>query len=119
MWQRDGFPFGAPTEQLRYVFCVSRYPTAPWELSGMPQRFGSDGYYGYSDHCLGNDACVLAVARGARYVEKHFTLDKTSPVIRDHVLSANADELRQLVSVCQPLGRLVAQVGALAERSAG
>jgi sialic acid synthase SpsE len=39
---------------------------------------------------------MLAISRGAQYVEKHFTLNKSSQVIRDHTLSATPDELRQL-----------------------
>lgn len=115
MWNGSSFPFGPPTDQVRYVYCVSKYPTAPWDLR-MPAVFGEGGYHGYSDHCLGIDACVLAVARGARYVEKHFTLDKSSQVIRDHVLSASPEELARLVSICRPLGRLVAEVERTGDR---
>ena len=31
---------------------------------------------GYSDHSIGNLACNLAVALGAKVIEKHYTLDK-------------------------------------------
>lgn len=111
MWKGADWPFGPPRNNLRYIYCVSRYPTAPWEMKGMPERFGEDGYHGYSDHGLGIEGCVLAVARGAEYVEKHFTLDKTSQVIRDHVLSADPEELDLLVRTCRPLSRLVREVG--------
>ena len=30
---------------------------------------------GYSDHCIGWEACKIAVAMGAKIIEKHFTLD--------------------------------------------
>ncbi|MGH2824836.1 MAG: N-acetylneuraminate synthase family protein [Thermoleophilaceae bacterium] len=52
---------------------------------------------GYSDHTLGNEACVAAVAVGARIVEKHFTLDHDHSDFRDHKLSADPGELRRLV----------------------
>jgi N,N'-diacetyllegionaminate synthase len=52
---------------------------------------------GYSDHTLGNDACVAAVAAGARILEKHFTLDHDHSDFRDHKLSADPGELRSLV----------------------
>lgn len=106
MWDGDGWPFGPPDDTLRYVYCVSKYPTPPADLSGMPDRFHEDGYYGYSDHLLGIEGCLLAIGRGAEYVEKHFTLDKTSQVIRDHVLSATPEELERLDEVGRPLARL-------------
>jgi sialic acid synthase SpsE len=108
MWDGQDFPFGKPgTSNVRYIFCRSKYPTYPADLVGLPERFEPDGYYGYSDHLHGTEACLLAVARGARYVEKHFTLNKTSAVIRDHVLSATPAEFRQLTEVGKPLARLL------------
>ena len=106
MWKGRGWPFGKPTETVRYVFCCSKYPTYPEDLAGMPERFSPDGFYGYSDHMHGIEGCLLALSRGARYIEKHFTLNKTSQVIRDHVLSATPAEFRSLTESGRPLGRL-------------
>ena len=61
----------------------------------MPKNF--DKYFGYSDHVIGLEGCFLAISRGANLIEKHFTLDKTSKVIRDHALSATPDEFKILV----------------------
>lgn len=108
MWDKKGFPFGEPDGKvLHYIYCRSKYPTSPQDLREMPERFDPRGYYGYSDHMLGLEGCLLAIARGARYVEKHFTLNKTSQVIRDHVLSATPAEFRQLAELGKPLARLV------------
>lgn len=108
-WDGNSFPFGAPNDQLRYVFCISQYPTYPAALVDMPERFDADGYYGYSDHTHGTEACLLALARGARFIEKHFTLDKMhNSVHNDHILSATPDELRLLHDVGRPLARLAA-----------
>ncbi len=52
---------------------------------------------GYSDHTVGVDAAPLAVALGARVIEKHFTLDKRYSDFRDHELSADPPELAELV----------------------
>lgn len=108
MWEREEFPFGPPGGHLQYVFCKSKYPTQPADLASMPISFDRQGFSGYSDHSLGIDMCLTAVARGARYVEKHFTLNKTSQVIRDHVLSATPDEFRTLVELGRPMGRFAA-----------
>jgi sialic acid synthase SpsE len=114
MWDKKEFPFGSPDGKvLHYIWCRSKYPTSPQDLMGMPERFEPRGYFGYSDHLLGIEACLLAMARGARYIEKHFTLNKTSPVIRDHVLSALPAEFRQLAD----LGRSLAKLAALMEPS--
>jgi sialic acid synthase SpsE len=108
MWEKREFPFGDPDgSRLHYIYCRSKYPTSPEDLTEMPERFHPQGYYGYSDHLRGIEACLLAIARGARYIEKHFTLNKTSRVIRDHVLSATPDEFRQLSEVGTPLAKLV------------
>jgi sialic acid synthase SpsE len=50
---------------------------------------------GFSDHTIGINAAMIAFSRGARIVEKHFTLDKTmyGP---DHSGSMTPDELEQL-----------------------
>jgi sialic acid synthase SpsE len=81
------------------LHCVSRYPT-PFEAANLlsipflRNRFRIP--VGYSDHTLGNLACLAAVVLGAVVIEKHFTLDKTIPV-GDHLLSVTPDEFRELV----------------------
>lgn len=112
MWNEPSFPFGPPSATLRYLYCRSKYPTYPEDLRGLPQRFDDTGYYGYSDHGQGISACLVAIARGAQFIEKHITLNKTSTVIRDHVLSATPVEFRELVSVGSPMARLVRAIGA-------
>lgn len=52
---------------------------------------------GFSDHTLGTEASVAAVALGAEIVEKHFTVDKKLPG-PDHKASLSPDELKQLVT---------------------
>ena len=98
------FPLGLPTEKLRYLYCVSSYPAHPDELADLPERFGPEGYFGYSDHLLGIAGCLMAISRGARVVEKHFTLNKaTISVHQDHALSADPAELRALHALGRPL----------------
>jgi sialic acid synthase SpsE len=97
MWNEPEFPFGPPDgKTLFYIYCRSKYPAFGSDLTGFPERFEESAYYGYSDHCLDLSACFLAIDRGARYLEKHFTMDKSSTVIRDHALSATPEEFRRL-----------------------
>ena len=106
MWNQPVWPFGPPNRTMLYLYCRSKYPAYPSDLADFPHAFRADGYYGYSDHCHGIAACLLAAARGAQYIEKHVTLNKTSQVIRDHVLSATPDELRLLTTLGPELARL-------------
>ena len=80
----------------KYIWCVSKYPAYPENLENMPERFGGD-WYGYSDHSHGIGACLLAIARGSMYTEKHLTLDKTDLTVRDTPFSATPDEFADLV----------------------
>lgn len=51
---------------------------------------------GYSDHTLGNEAAIAAVALGAEIIEKHFTIDKSMKG-PDHKASMNPEELKEYV----------------------
>ncbi|RMF82811.1 MAG: hypothetical protein D6744_05690 [Planctomycetota bacterium] len=86
--------------ELAIMHCVSAYPVPPEQanlaaIATLRREFGLT--VGYSDHASGIDAAVLSVAAGARIVEKHFTLDKQYSDFRDHQLSADPPELRELV----------------------
>jgi N,N'-diacetyllegionaminate synthase len=52
--------------------------------------------YGYSDHTLGIEVDIAAVAMGATCIEKHFTLDKNMDG-PDHKVSLEPDELKAMV----------------------
>jgi N-acetylneuraminate synthase len=81
------------------LHCTSQYP-APFEdvnLRGMDTLKRAFGLgVGYSDHTLGISVSLAAVARGARIIEKHFTLDRTLPG-PDHKASLEPGELVSMV----------------------
>jgi N-acetylneuraminate synthase len=82
------------------LHCTSQYPTPFNEvnLRGMDtlaSAFGLD--VGYSDHTEGILIPIAAVARGAKVIEKHFTLDRTLPG-PDHKASLEPGDLKQMVS---------------------
>lgn len=83
---------------LGLLQCVSAYPAAPEaaNLAAMHALKPLCDAVGYSDHTLGNEVAVLAVAAGAQIIEKHFTIDKQFSSFRDHRLSADPVELKQL-----------------------
>lgn len=106
IWDRDGYQ-----GELALLHCVASYPTPPQEanLRAIGTLAGLGATPGYSDHTLGIEAAVLAVALGARVVEKHFTLDKNRSDFRDHQLSADPAELRLLVERIRQVELLVGQ----------
>ncbi|HXN37062.1 MAG TPA: N-acetylneuraminate synthase family protein [Solirubrobacteraceae bacterium] len=88
---------GAP---LVLLHCVSSYPVPAEQanvraIDTLRAAFGLP--VGYSDHCLGFDASLAAVARDACLLERHLTLDRTRPG-PDHAMSLEPDELRELVA---------------------
>lgn len=94
-WQARGIE-----GQLAVLHCVSNYPVEPRDANLSAIRLLRECLsceIGYSDHTLGIDACLAAVALGARIVEKHFTLDTNYSEFRDHHLAADPPELQQLV----------------------
>lgn len=94
----DKVEFG--NENLALLHCVVSYPTPPEQanLAAMNALKSLVKTVGYSDHTLGIDAAVMAVAMGARIIEKHFTLDKNYSDFRDHQLSADPQEMKELVA---------------------
>ena len=90
---------GIPVPDLALLHCVASYPTPPEAagLAGVHRLMGRGVTVGYSDHTLGIRAAELAVAAGARVIEKHFTIDKNHSEFRDHQLSADPADLKALV----------------------
>jgi len=93
MWRGGGFPEIAARGGVDFLYCVSKYPTPLAELKLGAVDF--TGYAGFSDHTIGIDAAMAALARGARIIEKHFTLDKAMDG-PDHAGSMTPDELTAL-----------------------
>jgi len=81
------------------LHCISSYPAkhSDANLSTIPQLQKTfDIPVGFSDHSLGIDISLAAVALGATIIEKHFTLDKNMPG-PDQKLSIDPNELSNLV----------------------
>jgi N,N'-diacetyllegionaminate synthase len=106
MWEKSELPINA--SNVQYLWCKSKYPSQPWDLIDLPKTFVDSPYAGYSDHAIGIDTALLAVARGAKIVEKHFTLDKSDTTIRDHALSATPDEFAAMVKIGKEMAKKIA-----------
>lgn len=90
----------------KFVWCISNYPLYPWDIGDFPKEFTEEGFYGLSDHSLGNEMALLAISRGAKSIERHFTLDKSNSTIRDHSLSSTQEEFSELVRIGNKLSKL-------------
>ncbi|MBI28619.1 MAG: N,N'-diacetyllegionaminic acid synthase [Alphaproteobacteria bacterium MarineAlpha5_Bin11] len=107
MWDKKEFPFGTDSK-IHYFFCISKYPTYNYDLKDFPKQYVIGNIEGYSDHTLGIDACLLAASRGAMFIEKHFSLDKTNQQDKQlaHVCSMNPQELSVLSTFGKRLFKL-------------
>ena len=91
---------GTPKSQITVLHCASAYPAPVSEvnlLAMQTMKENLDVAVGYSDHTLGIEVSIAAVALGATVIEKHFTLDRNLPG-PDHVASLEPDELKSMVS---------------------
>lgn len=87
-------------EKVCLLHCTTEYPVPPGEVNlramdTLRAAFGLE--VGFSDHTVGITAPIAAVARGARIVEKHFTLDRALPG-PDHKASLEPCELAAMVT---------------------
>lgn len=90
---------GITRKDISLLHCNTQYPTPMRDvnLRAMEQlRSLHPGMVGYSDHTVGIEVPVAAVAMGASIIEKHFTLDKSLPG-PDHRASLDPAELKAMV----------------------
>jgi len=104
---------GVSKDKITVLHCNTEYPT-PMEdvnLKAMLHIQRELGLpIGYSDHTLGIEVPIAAVALGATVIEKHFTLDKTlsGP---DHKASLEPDELKAMVSAIRNIEKAIGGSG--------
>ena len=104
-WDKEEFPFD--NENVKYMHCVAKYPHSLEEaIKLMPDKF-DDPLIGYSDHSIGIEACKEAVRRGAKVLEKHYTLSHSLQCKTEsaHVCSMVQEELIELRKYCDGLSK--------------
>ena len=100
---------GTLLENITVLHANTMYPTPMEDVNLNAMRTIGDFFevkFGYSDHTHGISTCLLAISRGAKLIEKHFTLNKTSQVIRDHVLSSTPDEFKKMTEIGREISKL-------------
>jgi N-acetylneuraminate synthase len=90
---------GTSKEKISVLHCNTEYPTPINDVNlnamlTIEKEFGIN--IGYSDHTVGIEVPIAAVALGATIIEKHFTLDKTMSG-PDHKASLEPKELKAMV----------------------
>ena len=92
MWDQKEFP-EINNDNAKYLYCISKYPTELVDVKLKQVDFSK--YFGFSDHTIGITASCAALSRGARVIEKHFTLDREA-FGPDHSCSMTPNQLLQL-----------------------
>ena len=85
--------------KISVLHCNTQYPTPMQDVNlNVIRKMGEElkAEVGYSDHTLGIEVPIAAVALGATIIEKHFTLDKTMEG-PDHKASLEPQELKAMV----------------------
>ena len=92
---------GLSLDMITVLHATTDYPTAPKDVNLLAMKTIEQAFpgvtVGYSDHSLGIEVPVAAVALGAKVIEKHFTLDKTMEG-PDHKASLDPQELAEMVT---------------------
>jgi N,N'-diacetyllegionaminate synthase len=102
---------GFDIKNISILHCNTEYPTPIEDVNlnamlSIRDRFGLR--FGYSDHTLGYEIPVAAVAMGATIIEKHFTLDNALPG-PDHKASLNPVELVSMVKAIRNIEKAMGQ----------
>jgi len=92
--------YGTEKQKITVLHCNTQYPTPIQDVNllamkSMGKEIGV--HIGYSDHTLGIEVPIAAVALGATVIEKHFTLDRNMEG-PDHKASLEPDELKVMVT---------------------
>lgn len=105
--------FGLSKDKISILHCNTEYPTPMQDVNLMAMlaiQKQFDVNVGYSDHTLGLEVPIAAVALGAKIIEKHFTLDRTLPG-PDHVASLEPDELKAMVLAIRNIEKAISGNG--------
>lgn len=90
---------GTPSDRITLLHCNTEYPTPMRDVNLRAMQTLRDAFglpVGYSDHTVGIEIPIAAVALGACVIEKHFTLDRSLPG-PDHQASLEPAELSDMV----------------------
>ena len=96
---------GTKKENITVLHANTEYPTPIDDVNLKAMQTiacAFDVKVGYSDHTLGIEVPIAAVAMGGEVIEKHFTLDRNLPG-PDHRASLEPDELKTMVKAIRDI----------------
>jgi N-acetylneuraminate synthase/N,N'-diacetyllegionaminate synthase len=104
---------GIEKDKITILHCNTEYPTPMIDvnltaMNTIQKVLGVN--VGYSDHTLGIEVPIAAVALGARIIEKHFTLDKSMQG-PDHIASLDPFELKCMIQAIRNIELAVGGTG--------
>lgn len=104
---------GVDKKNISILHCNTEYPTPMKDVNlkamlTIGEKFGVE--IGYSDHTLGIEVPVAAVALGAKIIEKHFTLDNTMEG-PDHAASLEPEDLKAMVNAIRNVEKAISGNG--------
>jgi len=91
---------GTPRDKITVLHCTSAYPVPMVDVNLRAMQTIQKTFnlsVGYSDHSLGIEIPIAAVALGASIIEKHFTVDRNLPG-PDHKASLEPAEFANMVA---------------------
>lgn len=105
------FLLDSGTNEICIMHCTLCYPTENRDanlgaLMHLKKEFPNT-LLGFSDHTLSTRTPSIAVALGAKIIEKHFTFDKSLPLSADHWLSVDEVGMKELVSQIREVEEMI------------
>jgi len=100
-------------DDITILHCNTEYPTPMEDVNLKAMQTIGDAFkvdVGYSDHTLGIEVPIAAVAMGAKVIEKHFTIDRNMEG-PDHAASLEPDELKLMVSGIRNIEKAISGTG--------
>lgn len=100
-------------KDITVLHCNTEYPTPMEDVNLKAMNTIGDELgvqHGYSDHTLGIEVPIAAVALGAKVIEKHFTLDRDLPG-PDHRASLEPNELKEMVRAIRNIEQAISGSG--------
>lgn len=104
---------GVARKDVTVLHCNTEYPTPMSDVNLKAMRAIGGAYgvaVGYSDHTMGIEVPIAAVALGATVIEKHLTLDRSMPG-PDHAASLEPDEFAAMVRAIRNIEQATAGDG--------
>jgi N,N'-diacetyllegionaminate synthase len=104
---------GISKNKISILHCNTEYPTPMKDVNLYAMKSIQNELnvsIGYSDHTLGIEVPIAAVAIGAEIIEKHFTLDRSLPG-PDHLASLEPNELKIMVKAIRNIQKAISGNG--------